>query len=111
VGTETIVTDVYGMKTEKQFVNTLEDNIHKRGAMSRLLSDLAQVEISGRVVGILRALYIGQWQSEPHQQHLANVVIVPVLLGTLGFTLSSVCCGPCELDLQLDNWWHTTTVC
>ena len=69
VGTETFVTDVYGMKTEKQFVNTLEDNIRERGAMSRLLSDRAQVEISSRVVGILRALHIGQWQSEPHQQH------------------------------------------
>ncbi len=69
VGTETLVTDVYGMKSEKQFVNTLEDNIRERGAMSRLLSDRAQVEISARVVGILRALHIGQWQSEPHQQH------------------------------------------
>jgi hypothetical protein len=37
--------------------------------MSRLLSDHAQVEISARVVGIFRALHIGQWQSEPHQQH------------------------------------------
>ena len=64
-----MVTDVYGMKTEKQFVNTLEDNIRERGAMSRLLSDHAQAEISARVVGILRALHIGQWQSEPHQQH------------------------------------------
>ena len=43
VGTETLVTDVYSMKFEKQFVNTLEDSICKRGAMSRLLSDRAQV--------------------------------------------------------------------
>jgi hypothetical protein len=69
VGTETLVTDVYGMKSEKQFVNTLEDNIRERGAMSRLLSDRAQVEISARVVDILRALHIGQWQSEADQQH------------------------------------------
>jgi hypothetical protein len=62
-----MVTDVYGMKTEKQFVNTLEDNIRVRGAMSQFLSDRAQVEISARVVGILRALHIGQWQSAPHQ--------------------------------------------
>ena len=34
VGTETMVTDLYGMKIEKQFVNTLEDNIRERGAMS-----------------------------------------------------------------------------
>jgi hypothetical protein len=34
VGSETLmVTNVYGMKTEKQFVNTLEDNIPKRGAV------------------------------------------------------------------------------
>ncbi len=69
VGTDTLVTDVYGMKTEAQFVSTLQDNIRERGAMSRLLSDRAQVEISNRVRGVLRALHIGQWQSEPHQQH------------------------------------------
>jgi hypothetical protein len=69
VGTETMVTDDYGMKTEKQFVNTLEDNIRKRDAMPRLLSNRAQVEISARVVGILCALHIRQWQSEPHQKH------------------------------------------
>ena len=68
VGTSSLVTDIYGMKNEKQFVNTLEDNIRERGAMSRLLSDRAQVEISARVLSILRALHIGQWQSEPHQQ-------------------------------------------
>ena len=37
--------------------------------MSRLLSDRVQVEISARVLGVLRALQIGQWQSQPHQQH------------------------------------------
>jgi hypothetical protein len=56
VGTETLlVADVCGMKTEKQFVNTLEDNSRERGAVSRLRSD--------------RVLHIGQWQSEAHQQH------------------------------------------
>jgi hypothetical protein len=71
VGTETLLTDVYGMKTEKEFVNThLEDNICERGALSRLLCNRAQVEISVCVVGIFYALHIGQWQiSEPHQQH------------------------------------------
>jgi hypothetical protein len=58
------------MKTEKQFVNTLEGSIRERGALSRLLSACAQVEISACVVGIFCALHIGQWQiSEPHQQH------------------------------------------
>jgi hypothetical protein len=32
VGTNTQVTDVYGIKTDKQCVNTLEDNIIQRGA-------------------------------------------------------------------------------
>jgi hypothetical protein len=57
------------MKTEQQFVNTLEDNIRYRGALSQLLSGRAQVEISARVVGIFLALHMGQWQSEPHQQY------------------------------------------
>jgi hypothetical protein len=69
VGADALVADVCGMKSEKQFVNTLEDNIRERGAVNRLVSDRAQVEISARVLGILHALCIGQWQSESHQQH------------------------------------------
>ena len=61
-------TDVYGMKSDSQFVITLEDHIRDRGAMSKLVSDCAQVEISKRVIDILRALCISSWQSEPHQQ-------------------------------------------
>jgi hypothetical protein len=34
VGTETMVAYVYGMKTRKQFVNTLEDNIRERDGLS-----------------------------------------------------------------------------
>jgi hypothetical protein len=68
VGVETQVTDVYGIKTDKQFVNTLEDNIIQRGAPNKLISDRAQVLISNKVVDILRNLCIGSWQSEPHQQ-------------------------------------------
>jgi hypothetical protein len=63
------VCDVYPLKTEKAFVNTLQDVIRRRGAPSKLVSDRAQVEISGRVKDILRSLIIGDWQSEPHQQH------------------------------------------
>ena len=61
VGTKTLLTDVYGMKSDKQFVNTLEDNIRKRGEMDKLISDRAQVEISKRVHDILRALCIDDW--------------------------------------------------
>jgi len=64
-----MVCDVYGMKTDKQFVNTLEDNIHECGAPNKLVSDHAQVEISNKVQDILHTLFIGSWQSKPHQQH------------------------------------------
>jgi hypothetical protein len=63
------VCDVYPLKTEKAFVNTLQDVIQCRGAPSKLVSNCAQVQISGRVQDILRSLIIGDWQSEPHQQH------------------------------------------
>ena len=68
-GCHTYVTDVYGIKKDSQFVNTLEDNIRERGAMLKLISDRAQVEISEKVKTILRALLIKEWQSEPHHQH------------------------------------------
>ena len=53
VGTESLVTDVYGMKTKKQFVNALQDVIRPRGAPTKLISDQAQVEISNKVHDIL----------------------------------------------------------
>ena len=44
------------MKTEKQFVsNTLQDNIRKRGAKDKLISDRAQVAIGKKTLDILRA--------------------------------------------------------
>jgi hypothetical protein len=42
-GTNTQVTDVYGIKTDKQFINTLEDNIIQHGAPMKLISDRDQV--------------------------------------------------------------------
>ena len=35
VGRDSLVADVYPMKSGKQFVNTLEDNIRRRGAMDK----------------------------------------------------------------------------
>ena len=69
VGTESLVTDVCGMKSGKQFVNTLLDNITKRGAMTKLVTDSAKVETSNKVNDVLRHMIIGAWQSEPHMQH------------------------------------------
>ena len=69
VGRESLVTDCYGMKTDGEFGNTLEDNIRRRGAMDKLISDRAQSEVSKKVHDILRAYRIEDWQSEPHQQN------------------------------------------
>ena len=50
VGRDTLVADVYPMKSGKQFVNTVEDNIRRWGAMDKLLSDSAKTEISKKVM-------------------------------------------------------------
>ena len=69
VGTTSFFCDVFGIKTDGQFVNTLLDVIKTRGAMDKLISDRAQAEISSKVKNILRHLFIKDWQSEPHYQH------------------------------------------
>ena len=51
VGRDTLVADAYPMRSGKQFVNTLEDNIRRRGAMDKLISDSAKTEISNKVMG------------------------------------------------------------
>ena len=69
VGRDTLVADAYPMKSGKQFVNTLEDNIRRQGAMDKLLSDSAKTEISNKVMDILRAYHISNWHSEPYHQN------------------------------------------
>jgi hypothetical protein len=69
VGVNTQVTDVYGIMTDKQFVNTLEDNIIQRGTPLKLISDRGQAIVSHKVADILRTFCIDNWQSKPHQQH------------------------------------------
>ena len=69
VGRDTLVADAYPMKSGKQFVNTIEDNIRRWGAMDKLLSDSAKTEISNNVMNILRAYHISNWHSEPYHQH------------------------------------------
>ena len=66
VGRDTLVADAYPMKGGKQFVNTLEDNKRRRGAMDKLLSDSAKTEISNKVMDILRAYHISNQHSEPY---------------------------------------------
>ena len=68
VGRNTSFCDVYGMQTDSQFIHRLLDVIRTRGAMDTLISDRAQVEISNKVLDVLRHLCIEDWQSEPHFQ-------------------------------------------
>ena len=69
VGKESLVSDIYPMRSGKQFIDTLEDNIRRRGAMDKLISDSAKNEISHKVQDILRAYNISDWQCEPHHQN------------------------------------------
>ena len=45
-GHDTLVCDAYGIKSTKQFINTLSDNIRKQGAMDTLISDGGKYEIT-----------------------------------------------------------------
>ena len=67
-GRDTLVADVNSLKSGKQFVNSLEDNIRRQGAMDKLLSDSTKTEISNKVMDILRAYHISNWHSEPYHQ-------------------------------------------
>ena len=41
VGKDSLVSDTYPLRSGKQFVSTLEDNIHRHSAMDKLISDSA----------------------------------------------------------------------
>ena len=69
VGRDTLVADAYPMKSGKQFVNVLEDNIKRWGPMDKLLSDSAKTGISNKDMDILRAYHISNWHSEPYHQN------------------------------------------
>ena len=67
-GCDTLVCDAYGIKSTKQFINTLSDNIRNQGAMDTLISDEGKYEISKQVTDLLRSLFIQDYQSEPYHQ-------------------------------------------
>ena len=68
VGMGSEVVEEQGLKSPKQFVHSLEDNIRKCGAIDKLVSDRVQMEIGQHEQDILQALFISSWQSKPHQQ-------------------------------------------
>ena len=53
VGTSSLVSDICGIKTERQSVQTLQDVIRDHGAPTKLISDRAQVEVSNKAKDIL----------------------------------------------------------
>jgi hypothetical protein len=61
IGVKTQVSDVYGIKKDSQFVNTLEDNIIQRGAPNKLISGHGQSLVSHKVAEILHNLCINKW--------------------------------------------------
>ena len=69
VGCTSHVIDVYGCKTDGQYINTLQDQIRQRGAPNKIISDNAQAQISNKIHDLLCLYMIGDGQSEPHQQH------------------------------------------
>jgi len=69
VGRKSLVTDIFGMRSSKEFVNTFEDIIRRRGIPDKLIADGASVQQSKRVLDIMRALIIKAWYSEPNYQH------------------------------------------
>jgi hypothetical protein len=52
-GRESLVADVYGLKTDKEFVYTLEINKQEQGEMDKLISVCAKVDNSNQVNHII----------------------------------------------------------
>ena len=72
-GHDTFACDTYGIKSTKQFINTLSENIRKWGAMDTLTSDGGTYDISKGVTDLLHSLFIQDYQSEPYHQHQNKV--------------------------------------
>ena len=67
-GHDTLICDAYGIKSTKQFINTLSDNIRKWGAMDTLISDGGKYDISKGVTDLIHSLFIQDYQSESYHQ-------------------------------------------
>ena len=56
--TDSLVSDIYGMNIDKQFVNTLEYNIRDHGEISKFISDQDQSKVINIAHSILGELFI-----------------------------------------------------
>ena len=60
LGKDSLVCDAYGIKSQKQFINTLYDNIKSRRTMNTIITDSGKCGISKTVADLLRSLFIKQ---------------------------------------------------
>ena len=60
-GKYTLITEVYRIKSDKQFASALSDNIRQYGYMKNRIIDSAQVKISNKVKDFLRVLLIDDY--------------------------------------------------
>ena len=66
VGKDTLVCDAYGIKSQKQFINTLCDNIKTKEAMDTIITDGGKYEISKKVADLL---WTTEKNESSHQRH------------------------------------------
>jgi len=69
VGTKSKFISIHPMHSHKEFVNTLEDEIRRHGAMDKLISDSAAEEHSKRTLELLRVYRVDDWRSEAYFKH------------------------------------------
>src|SRR5210317_940000 len=69
VSTMSPVIDVYGITTDAQFFQTLQNNVRKRRTMNKLVIDSATSETSKAVQNYLRWIVIVDCQLEPYQKN------------------------------------------
>ena len=68
-GLESHVTTAHGIKSDSQFVDTLQDEVRRRGAMDKLITDRGSVCVCDKTVSFLRAIFTNSWQSKPYHKH------------------------------------------
>ena len=68
-GKDTLVCDAYGIKSQKQLINTHYDIIRTRGAMNTIITEGGKYEMSKKVADLLRSFFTKQYESEPSHQH------------------------------------------
>ena len=72
-GHDTFTCGTYGIKSTKQFINTLSANTRKWGAMITLTSDGGTYDISKGVTNLPHSLFIQDFKSEPYHQQQNKV--------------------------------------